>query len=199
VRVSRRIGLLLAVPAGIVLVLVLTHSLWLSWLGAYLIQSDAPFPAEIIVVIGGGRTGNRILKAAALAQEGYAPRVLVSGVDDIYGLHESDLEVMFAVRHGYDERLFQKLRVNPDSTAEEARDVAAELHRLGIRKYILVTSDYHTRRAGKMFRKATPDMEVRVVSAPDPLFHVRDWWRDRQTQKVVLLEWSKTVAAVLGI
>jgi uncharacterized SAM-binding protein YcdF (DUF218 family) len=62
-----------------------------------------------------------------------------------------------------------------------------------------VTSDYHTRRAGRVFRSLAPPAQVRIVAAPDRFFRADSWWRSRQGRKLVVLEWQKTLANWLGM
>jgi hypothetical protein len=40
---------------------------------------------------------------------------------------------------------------------------------------------------------------MRTVAAPDQFFRPDSWWRNREAQKTVFFEWSKTVATALGI
>ena len=86
---------------------------------------------------------------------------------------------------------------------EEAEAVLPELRRRNIHSFLLVTSDYHTARAGRIYRHlerrvpAAPAM--RVVAAPDEFFRADSWWRSRQGQKIAFTEWCKTFATALGI
>ena len=77
-----------------------------------------------------------------------------------------------------------------------------ELHRRNTHSMLLVTSDYHTRRALRIFsrteRKMGGGMVIRAVAAPDEEFHPDSWWRSRQGQKVAFMEWTKTLAQGLG-
>jgi uncharacterized SAM-binding protein YcdF (DUF218 family) len=180
------------------LVLFFTRTIWLEAMGRMLVDTQAPQKSDMIVVLGGDWFGNRILKAAELAKEGYAPRVLVSGGGYLYGNYEGDMAVPFAVRRGYDERLFIKLLRPANSTREEAQAVIPELRRRGVKRYILVTSEFHTARAGRIFRQVGPDLDVRVVSAAGAL-NWDNWWRDRESRKVFLMEWTKTVTAMVGM
>jgi uncharacterized SAM-binding protein YcdF (DUF218 family) len=116
-----------------------------------------------------------------------------------YGLNESDLAVNFAIQKGYPADYFVKFPMEASSTRQEAGLVVAELRRLGARSFLLVTSDYHTRRAGGLFRQISDGIEMRVIAAPDEHFHWDSWWRDREGQKTVYLEWSKTVASWFGM
>lgn len=187
------------VPVAVLLIAAaVTHSLWLAAIGDFLVAAQEPFKADVVVVLAGGWRGNRILKAAELVRQGFATRILVSGPDGHYGVYESDLAIPFAVRNGYPREWFVPLPNRSRSTREEARDVAAELRRRHVRRFILVTSDYHTRRARAVYRKMAPGIEFRTVAAPDPDFP-RKWWQTRQGQKTVFLEWVKTVAYWLGL
>jgi uncharacterized SAM-binding protein YcdF (DUF218 family) len=85
------------------------------------------------------------------------------------------------------------------STADEAEIIAPELKRLAIRDLLIVTSNYHTKRAGKMFEDELGfGVNVRTIAAPDLYFRPSDWWKTREGQKVMFLEVSKTVAGWAG-
>jgi hypothetical protein len=86
-----------------------------------------------------------------------------------------------------------------DSSITETLYVAKCLAKFRPRSVLLVTSDYHTRRAGGVFHRAAPDLEFLVVAAPDIDFSAQGWWRTRQGRKVALYEWMKTVADWFGI
>ena len=68
---------------------------------------------------------------------------------------------------------------------------------------LLVTSDFHTARAARIFRaveRATGGgPEMRVVASPDRYFQRESWWQNRNGLKIVFMEWSKTLANVVGM
>jgi len=172
----------------------LFHNAILAGVGEYLVRDQAPEKADLAIVLAGDGSGHRILKAAEMVREGYAPQVLVSGPGGAYGLHECDLAIPFAVKAGFPEDYFRHLEHNGLSTRDEAEAAAPILRRLHVRTVMLVTSDYHTRRAAQVFRDETPDISYIVVGAPDQHFTARGWWHDREARKITLLEWAKTVA-----
>jgi uncharacterized SAM-binding protein YcdF (DUF218 family) len=175
------------------------HNAVLVALGSYLVKADAPEKADIALVLAGDGEGNRILTAAQLARQGYVSQVLVSGPSGIYGQYECDLAIPFAVKSGYPASYFLHFENNARSTQEEARDAIARLHQLGVHKVLLVTSDYHTRRAGKIYRTAAPDLQFVVVAAPDTYFTAGGWWHNRQGEKIAFNEWIKTLTEPFGI
>ena len=81
------------------------------------------------------------------------------------------------------------------STAEEAGSFAALARRCGWRSAIVVTSPYHTRRAGWLFRRALGfPFIVRVRSDGEP-YDRWTWWSDNATTEEVVLEWTKMLVA----
>jgi uncharacterized SAM-binding protein YcdF (DUF218 family) len=194
----RRFRWLLAVALGVVLVLV-TYPIWLTALAGYLVHSDAPVPADMIVVLAGDFTGSRIFTAGGLVRQGFAGNALISGPAGVYGVYESDLAIALAVRNGYPASYFVAFPNDSKSTASESEAVIAELRRLHVHKIDLVTSNFHTRRAARIFRSQAPDMDVHVVAAPDRYFTTNGWWKEREGRKTFLMEWMKTVGSWLGM
>ncbi len=181
-------------------VLFATRAWWLSRLGYALIRDDGPARADIAVVLAGDSWGYRIAKGAELVKAGYVPAVLVSG-PPMYATHECDLAIDMMVRQGYPAAWFIPFPNNSLSTREEAAMVLPELERRGIRSFLLVTSSYHTARAGRAYRaleRRAGGPPFRVVAAPDKYFRPGSWWRVREAQKITLFEWTKTVAEALG-
>ena len=166
--------------------------------GDALIESDTPQKAQAIVVLGGDEHGCRIIKAAQLASAGYAPFVIVSGPRWLVG-HESDMTIEYARQKGYPVSLFHPFPNEGDSTRSETPLLGEYLKANGIRRIILVTSNYHTRRAARLMRERNPWLQVMVVPAPDPDFSPDRWWRSRNGEKTFLLEWLKTIATWVGM
>ncbi len=175
------------------------HEPVLGAVGAYLVQADDPVRADIGIVLAGDGRGNRVLKAGELVKHGFISQALVSGPDGNYGFYECDLAIPFAVKAGYPASYFAHFENTARSTEEEARMTVAELRQRNVHHVLIITSDYHTRRAGGMYRRAAPDLEFTVVAAPDQDFTARGWWRNREGRKIALYEWMKTVASWFGI
>ena len=181
------------------LLAVVTSGFWLAALGGYLVRAEPPVHADLIVVLAGDFSGNRILTAGDLVRRGFAPKVLVSGTSGEYGMHETDLAIPFAIRHGFPASYFVALPNDSHSTKAEADDVLAALRKWNAHRIDIVTSNYHTRRAGNIYRAKAPDLEIHMVAAPDLYFTPDGWWKDREGRKTFLLEWTKTVVAWFGM
>ncbi len=167
-------------------------------MGRFLVRQDGPAKAGMIVVLAGDQYGSRILKTCELLKEGYAPKALISGPCCYYGTIESEAGIAFGAKHGCPTDRMISFPIQAMNTVDEAAELTAELHRRGVHRFLVVTSNYHTRRAGNAFRRVADASEFRVVAAPDRFFNPGSWWHDREGQKVVFLEWSKTVATWLG-
>ncbi|HWR50500.1 MAG TPA: YdcF family protein [Bryobacteraceae bacterium] len=186
-------------PLILVIGLIATRAAWLRAAGSFLVNEDPPAKAEMIVVLAGDQFGNRILKACELIREGYAPKALVSGPCCTYGRPESEPAIEFAVRNGCPSEWLVSFPLDAANTIEEAAKTVRELRRRGVRKFLAVTNNYHTRRTRKAYARFAPANDFRVIAAPDKYFKPDDWWRTRQAQKVLFLEWSKTFATWAGM
>jgi uncharacterized SAM-binding protein YcdF (DUF218 family) len=195
----RSLGINLAILAAVLVILALTHSFWMGWMGAFLVDAESPARADLVVVLAGDPYGNRILKAAELVKQGYATKVLVSGPAGFYGLHESDLAIPFAVKHGFPATWFVAFPHEAHSTDEEARLILPELRKRNAHRVLVVTSDFHTRRALHILRARWPDIDIHMVAAPDEFFSAYGWWHTREGRKTFFLECTKTLASLVGM
>jgi uncharacterized SAM-binding protein YcdF (DUF218 family) len=203
--VRRRRPLLFPLTIALVViaaVLVLTRSWWLPALGWALVRDEGPAKADIAVVLGGDLWGNRIKKGGDLVRQGYVPAALVSGPPGFYDQHECEPEIAYAVRQGYPPQYFIAFPDEARSTQDEAAMILPELRRRDVHRVLVVTSDYHSRRAGRIFRAAERTLgggiEIRMVATPDKEFQPDSWWRSRQGQKIAFMEWTKTLSSAIG-
>lgn len=184
----------MAAAAGLAL---LFHARILGALGSYLVHDEPPRHADVILVLAGDPYGGRILKGAELVRQGYAPKAIVSG-PVVYSVHECELAIALAERAGYPAAYFVHFEHHALSTVEEAGDAAPLLRGMGVKRVLLVTSDFHTRRAGKIFRAAMPDITFDVVGSSDAHFTPLGWWKDREGRKTFVIEWMKTASEWFG-
>ena len=196
-RLTRKslLGLLLAS----IVILAISRSLWLAALGQYLVKAEAPTAADAAVILAGDATGDRVRKGIELLRADLIPLLVISGPCCLYGRNEGELAVEQAVREGARPDWFVVVPMRASSTREEAVFILDFLRKRGFSSFLLVTSDYHTRRAGNIYRKRAGDLRFRVIAAPERRFRAGDWWRSREGQKVFLGEWERTVANWVGL
>jgi uncharacterized SAM-binding protein YcdF (DUF218 family) len=178
--------------------LVIFHVPILGALGSFLVRSDPPRKSDVIFVLAGDWGGSRVLKAGELVRHGYAPVAIVSG-PKIYGIHECDIAIAMAERAGYPASYFVAFPHDATSTVEEVRDAIPLLRGRGVQHVLVVTSDFHTRRAGKIFHAQMPDIDFDMVAASDSHFSPHGWWHDREGEKTFAFEWMKTIAEWFGV
>ncbi len=139
--------------------------------------------ADAIVVLGGG-LHERPVRAAQLFKEHVAPRIILTG----YGDDQINRRIL--VGAGVPANVIE---VEPKSrtTQENALFTAKLLHADGIRRAILVTSWYHSRRALKCFEHDVPG--ITFYSRPSYFaFKAADWkGRAAEVRKRVYLEYIK--------
>ncbi|MCU1236624.1 MAG: hypothetical protein JWP63_4591 [Candidatus Solibacter sp.] len=201
----RRFPYLKSILAFLVLlaVLYLARGVWLSGVGTLLVHDDGPAKADLAVLLGGDSWGFRMESAALLVKQGYVPRVLVSGPAGMYGLNEADAAIHWAVERGYPAEWFVALPHQALSTRTESKVLLDYMRQHGIHSFLLVTSNYHTARARRVFLKTEREMgggpEFRMVASGDKYYVPGGWWKTREGLKVAFMEWAKTVATALGI
>ena len=164
--------------------------------GESLVASDPLQRADLIYVLAGDFFGNRVLLGADLGARGYAPRVLLSG-GPYSNTYSGDLAAQFAVKHGYAPNLFSVARISAQSTIDEARALRPVFRRMGAKRIILVTSNFHSRRTALVFRLFLPDFQFWIVPAPDASFDPRSWWKERHSRVLFFSEYQKIFGTLL--
>lgn len=172
----------------------MTRTQWLPLLGAALVHEDPLAPADVVVALAGDLDGLRARRAADLVREGYAPLALINGAGEFYGIEEAPTAVAWLAEQGYDDMPIEPFQFEGDSTLMESQVLDAELRRRGVGSALVVTSDFHTARARRIFRDWTSGrIEYRFTAAPTRNFSPDSWWRSRAGQKIAFLEWIKTI------
>jgi len=152
---------------------------------------DEPEKSDVIVVLA-GETNTRPDHALELLRQEMAPRVLidVQARAEIYDQHLADIARKYV--SGLAEA--DRVSVCPTwglSTNTEAPDVVPCLQPLDAHRVLIVTSDYHTRRALAIFRHRLPQYQFSVAAARDSEHFGDAWWKNREWAKTTLGEWSK--------
>jgi hypothetical protein len=174
--------------AGVVLAALLV--LLATQAGRFLVV-DAPLPSDVIVVLA-GETDRRPARALELLQQGFGKRVLIDVPADstIYTFTQLDLA------QKYVQSLPQAAAVSVCpivglSTKAETEDVEKCLTRMNSGTVLIVTSEFHTRRALSIFRQELPRRTFSVAGAYDSAQFGTHWWTHRQWAKTVVDEWLR--------
>jgi uncharacterized SAM-binding protein YcdF (DUF218 family) len=166
--------------------------LWLVAQSGGFLVVDQPQKADVIVVLA-GETEHRPARALQLLGQGYADRVVIDVPDArIYGSTYVELA------RGWAKALPQAALVSICpihglSTKAEAAESADCVRQVGARSILLVSSDFHTRRARSVFERQLPQATIRVAAAYDPEQFGAPWWRHRQWAKTNVDEWMRLI------
>lgn len=154
--------------------------------------------ADVILVLGDDNFyADRATHAAELFRQGVAPEVVVSGRRlrpnaGICELMEHDL-----IERGVPKDKIEKFTHDANSTREEAEALAKLLKERRWKSVVIVTSNYHTRRARYIFDRIFPaGIVVTVASARDGDFDPERWWEKRQSVKLFLRELAGMVESM---
>ncbi len=170
----------------------------LRFVGESWIVEDADSKADALIVLSDDNFyADRATRAAELFREGKAPIVVASGrrlrpMAGIAELMEHDL-----VERGVPKDKIVRLAHDADNTQEEAEALTKLAAQRKWHSVIVVTSNYHTRRARYIFRRVFPQgIEVRVASAHDGDFDPQHWWEKRKSVKRLTREFAGMAVAI---
>lgn len=168
----------------LLLILFLCRRPIMRGMGAFLITEDEAVHADAIYALGGASL-ERGTEAARLFNAGYAPRVVCTGgnVPATYladGIDRSEADVTrdVAIRNGVPPEHCTALE-RGTSTQEEAQAILAATKAAGEDTVMIVSSLFHLRRIGFVFRDRFADEGITVLlrGAPSHSFKEEEWWR----------------------
>lgn len=162
--------------------------------GQWWVVDEPPAKADAIVVLSGDSIdGKRVRRAVDLYQQGWAPRILLSGPLMRPNLSEGVFMVQDAIRFGAPESALEIVESKADSTLQEKDEILGYAAKHNCYRLIVVTSDYHTRRARTIYAAESKKrgMAVIIVSAPQFLVGRQRWWQNRQARKGMINEFIK--------
>jgi uncharacterized SAM-binding protein YcdF (DUF218 family) len=152
---------------------------------------DTPERSDVILVLA-GETDRRPARALELLDQGYARRVVmdVPAAARIYQFTQVQLAEQY-VQHLPQGASIVICPIAGLSTRDEARDAEKCLAREEGNRILIVTSDFHTRRALSIFRHEIPGKSFAVAAAYDDSQFGARWWRHREWAKTCLYEWLR--------
>src|SRR5437762_996997 len=121
--------------------------------GGYWLVLDAPEKADVILTLE-GENDVRVARGLELLRQGYAPRLMMNlhpGMR-VFGADKLRLAQLFiATLPPADAARTGVCAIGAASTKEETHDAEPCLRAMGAHAVLLVTSDFHTRRALAIF------------------------------------------------
>jgi uncharacterized SAM-binding protein YcdF (DUF218 family) len=180
----------------------------MRWGGDLLIASDpAPQHVDAAIVLQGSIIAERVRIAGAitLLQKGIAERALLSVPKESYWGESIPPVARSFIERNYGADLaarveFCETSEDVNSTLQEAQVLLLCIQQHHWHSVVIVTSNYHTRRAGMLWRRligSGTNLHLWIEGVADPEFQ-QPWWRHRRSAKTWLTETAKLVWTVLG-
>ncbi len=161
------------------------------------IVEDPLQPSDAIILLSDDNFfADRATRASELFRQHLAPGIVASGrrlrpSAGIAELMEHDL-----IERGVPQDRILRFPHDADNTKEEAEALAPLVAQKHWHSVIVVTSNYHTRRARYIFQRVFPrEVTVRMASARDGDFDPDHWWEHRKSLKAFVRELAGMVVA----
>jgi uncharacterized SAM-binding protein YcdF (DUF218 family) len=164
---------------------------------AWIIDDPLERADAILLLSDDNFYADRATRATQLYRQGMAPIVVASGrrlrpYAGIAELMEHDL-----IERGVPKDKIVRVAHDADNTKEEAQALARFSAQRKWRSVIVVTSNYHTRRARYIFTRIFPPATVvRVTGAADGNFDPERWWEKRISIKEFTRELAGMAVAI---
>ena len=174
---------------------------------AYLIKSSTNVPNNSIgLTLQGSSTGEREIETLALFKSKKISKIVFVDntpsaeiIPKSLNVNEFSFTIPFQEnmrRLGISDSLLILIPGPAHSTRDEAKFALTQLCKdTSIKNLTIITSSYHTRRAYWIFKKELSclNCNIKIYMAHNPYtpFKSKGWWRDRETSKIVLMEWIK--------
>jgi uncharacterized SAM-binding protein YcdF (DUF218 family) len=188
--------------SAIALGLLMAASFWLMGLIWFITQMPTPhqlqvtYPTDAIVVLTGGQ--GRTEKGITLLRDGKAKWLLVSGVHQ--ATDKTEIFSDFRRRNPNDYARIQSritLGKRALDTHGNALETADWVHRNKFKTLRLVTASYHMPRSLTEFTRELPHITIIPTPVYTDHFVFGDWWQDKDSTKLVISEYHKTIASLV--
>jgi len=177
----------------------------LSGVGHFLIRDETPIHSDAIIVLNTGvEYYSRLIEAADLYNKGYADLIVINGNRKMDIERELEKKGFDPCCPWYEDRMrilslynIPRDKIIPISAEDvydsigEAETVGKYLKNLGLKKIIITTSKYHTKRAGFIWKQLfAGDFRIQTVSAKTDIYDPQSWWHDGRQIRWVLAEYG---------
>lgn len=169
-------------------------------LGRYLSAADADAHVDAVYVLGGS-VKDRGLEAARVHRQGLSDRFVFTGAPvpsalEALGIDSTEAECTrnAAVEAGLPRELTTVLNAGT-STYEEFEALLAHARAEGIDSVMVISSCFHLRRIGRVFRVPFRKAGITVLlhGAPSSTFDEEHWWRSEEGLIMLNNEYVKLV------
>jgi len=160
------------------------------WLEA---AGQAPVRADAIIVLG-GNDGDRALRALGLYKEGYAPKIVLTGLERGRASPPANLtwRAEYLVARGVPKSAL-RFEIYSENSYEEAENILDLMRKQGWRTVIAVSDPPHMRRLAWTWHRVFKGsgLTYALVASAAQWWMPGDWWRDEHSGAFVITEYIK--------
>ena len=169
-------------------------------IGGFLVREDAPAHGDAMYVLGGAAL-ERSIAAERFFREGWASHIVFTGANTpdalgVFGIKgtEAAMGQRVSLLAGVPVEHTELLEVGT-STWEEAQAVRDHALAHQYDTVLVVTTEFHTRRVGNVFREAIEPSGITVLvrAAPSVRYNPARWWEKEDGLLMVNNEYVKLV------
>ncbi len=173
------------------------YAILLNAMGQALVREDNIKPSDAIVVLAGDSKGERLMTGIDLFKQGYGKMIIFWGGQLYWKFTYAELMLHQLKEAGIpeDKIVWSDETLSQISTNGEALVNFRSMKENNVRSFILVTSPYHTRRAAYVYEPIVKKngMKMYVYPSADTSIRLTEWWKDRNSAKMVYYEWNKRI------
>ena len=195
--IKSRLTIAAVAIAALFILAALFYAPLLNALAGSLVRAEPLTRADAVVVLTGDRSGDRMAEGIRLYEKGFGAYIVFWGGQLYWKYNYADLLLGQLKESGIGsgQVAYSTRAIIPYSSEGEARENIRTLKSRGAKSFILVTSNYHTARAGRIYDRLAREngMAVIVHPADDSLVHIHDWWKDHDSARMIFLELQKAL------
>jgi uncharacterized SAM-binding protein YcdF (DUF218 family) len=157
----------------------------LRFIGDSVVVEDSLEKSDAIIILSDDNFyADRATRGAELFRQNLAPVVVASGVRLRPNASIAELMTHDLIERGVPKENILSFPQDADNTREEAESLRRLSQSKSWKSVIVVTSNYHTRRAKYIFKKVFPEsVAIRIASARDGDFDPAHWYEHRKSIK----------------
>lgn len=162
--------------------------------GSFLVLSESPKQADVIIVLSGGQ--GRVEKAAELYKAGYALYIILSNAKESASSSGDMLQT--ALNLGIPQDAIHTENA-AKSTYQNAEFTLPIMKEHDLKSAIVVSSEFHMRRVKLLFERVykKSDIELTYVGSTSG-YNAKRWWSDRKSRETTFNEYVKMIGNTFG-
>ncbi len=191
----------------IVLTILSIHPLLLRSYANFFTVNNYNKGADAVLILGGS-ADTRAKKSIDLLKNGYTNEILITQpappIKEYQNIYISDFENLKRILkyEQVDYNIVFNKNGGAKSTFDEARDLLEYMKTHSLKKVIIVTDNFHTRRAkyafDKVFDNSDNELVIEIAGATNQVYNETNWWKSERGLNAYVSEGFKYVIYLIS-